>query len=64
MNRDRRKLIGNIFADSAKYILTAGIIGNFLSGKFTLFMTIGSLIVFGLLVLFAYLITPKDKEEI
>lgn len=36
MNRERRKVIGNIFADAAKYALTAGVIGSFLSGKYSL----------------------------
>jgi len=39
MNRDRRKVIGNIFADAAKYTLTAGVIGSILAGEF--FTSIG-----------------------
>jgi len=33
MNRERRKVIGNIFADAAKYTLTAGVIGSLISGE-------------------------------
>lgn len=60
MNRERRKVIGNIFADVTKYTLTAGVIGNFLSGKYSLLsnIVIGVFcVIFGLL---AYFITPKD----
>ena len=63
MNRERRKVIGNIFADAAKYTLTAGVISSFLSGKYSLLSSIligGSFILFALL---AYLITPKDEKE-
>lgn len=34
MNRERRKIIGNIFGDVAKYTLTASVVGNILAGKF------------------------------
>ena len=35
-NRDRRKLVGGIFADTAKYSLTAGVIGSIISGNFSI----------------------------
>jgi len=34
-NNDRRKLIGNVFADTAKYSLTAGVLGSIISQNFT-----------------------------
>jgi len=33
MNRDRRKIVAAIFADVAKYSLTAGVVGAIISGK-------------------------------
>lgn len=62
MNRDRRKVIGNIFADAAKYALTAGAIGSVLAGKFFISMNILLGVVFLLFTLLAYCVTPKDKE--
>jgi len=63
MNEERRKVIGNIFADAAKYTLTAGIITNFLSGKYSLSSSIIIGIFFIIFILLAYFITPKDKKE-
>ncbi len=63
MNKDRRKVISSIFADAAKYTLTAGVIGSILSGKFIIpvgFMLGATFIIF---LSLAYFITPKDKEE-
>jgi hypothetical protein len=63
MNRDRRKVVANIFADAAKYALTVGVIGSILSGKFSFlsgFLLALAIILLGVL---AYFITPKDKEE-
>ena len=63
MNRERRKVIGNIFADAAKYALTAGVIGSFLSGKYSLLSStvIGSFFV--LFALLVYFVTPRDEKE-
>jgi hypothetical protein len=63
MNRDRRTVIGNIFANAATYTLTAGIIGSFFAGKFEILVSIWSGVVFTILVIIAYFITPKDKED-
>ncbi len=63
MNRDRRKVVGKIFADSATYTLTVGIIGSILSGKFNLLFVLGISITFIILTIAGYLITPQDKEE-
>ncbi len=62
MNRERRKVIGNIFADAAKYTLTAGVISSILSGRFIVLITILLGLTFFLFVLLAYFVTPKDKE--
>ena len=62
MNRDRRKVIGSIFADAAKYTLTAGVIGSIVAGKFIAFVGISLGATFVLFVVLSYFITPKDKE--
>lgn len=62
-NRERRKTIGSIFADTAKYSLTAGVIGSIVSGNFSseIAVLLGvSAIVMGIL---AYVVTPEDKSE-
>lgn len=63
MNRERRKVIGNIFADAAKYTLTAGVIGSFLAGKYFLLSSIMIGISFVVFTLLAYFITPRDEKE-
>jgi len=60
VNRDRRKVIGNIFADAAKYTLTAGVLGSILAGKFIAFVGISLGVSFVLFAVLAYFITPKD----
>ncbi|MFH1096835.1 MAG: hypothetical protein ABH886_08595 [Candidatus Desantisbacteria bacterium] len=62
MNRDRRKVMGNIFADVAKYTLTAGAIGSILAGNFFTQIGISIGLIFLLFIVFAYFVTPKDKE--
>jgi hypothetical protein len=63
VNKDRRKVIANIFADTAKYTLTVGVIGSIVADKLTLFAGLS----LGLTVLFlgcmAYFVTPKDRKE-
>jgi hypothetical protein len=61
MNRERRKVIGNIFGDAAKYTLTAGVIGSILSCKYSLLSSIGIGMFFIVFLLLAYFITPKDE---
>jgi hypothetical protein len=63
VNRDKRKIVANIFADAAKYTLTVGIIGNILAEKFTLPLAITIGLTVSILTLTAYFLTPKDKEE-
>ncbi len=60
MNRERKKVIGNIFGDAAKYTLTAGVIGSILSDKYSLLSSIGIGVFFIVFLLLAYFITPKD----
>ncbi|MEW6096042.1 MAG: hypothetical protein AB1567_05905 [bacterium] len=63
MNRERRKIIGNIFGDAAKYALTIGVIGNVLSGEFAFLSTLIIGISFIIFAVIAYCVTPKDKKE-
>jgi phage shock protein PspC (stress-responsive transcriptional regulator) len=63
MTRERRKVIGNIFADADKYTLTAGVIGSILSGKYFSLASVLVGIFFVVFMLLAYFITPKDKKE-
>ncbi len=62
MNKDRRKVIGNIFADAAKYTLTVGVIGSVLSGKFVPLISLLLGFAFLVFTVLAYFMTPKDKE--
>ncbi|WKZ15465.1 MAG: hypothetical protein QY317_16340 [Candidatus Jettenia caeni] len=62
MNKDRRKIVGTIFADAAKYTLTAGVIGSIISGKFVIPVGFMLGITFFIFLSLAYFITPKDKE--
>jgi len=62
MDKARRKVIGNIFGDAAKYTLTAGVIGGILSGQYSLLSSIGIGTFFVVFLLLAYFITPKDEE--
>jgi uncharacterized membrane protein len=55
MNRDRRKIVASIFADAAKYSLTAGVLGAVVTG-----VVMG--LIAGIFSILAYFVTPKDKE--
>ena len=63
MNRERRKVIGNIFADAAKYTLTAGVIASFLSGRYSLLSSTMIGMFFVVFALLAYFVTSKDERE-
>jgi hypothetical protein len=62
MIRDRRKVVANIFADAAKYVLTAGIIGSLVTEKLSFLFGLSMLLLCIVLILMAYFMTPKDKE--
>jgi hypothetical protein len=63
MNRDRRKTLASIFADTAKYSLTAGVVGAAIQGGKIPFGTIFTLSLITTICGFlAYFVTPKDKE--
>ncbi len=62
MNKDRRKLIAGIFADAAKYTLTAGLIGSVLAERFSMIFGLKVGISFGLLLMLAYAVMPASRE--
>lgn len=63
MDRARRKVISLIFADAAKYTLTAGAVGGTMTGKMSASMGLLLSFVFVVFILLAYFITPKETEE-
>lgn len=60
-NRDRRKIVAGIFADTAKYSLTAGAIGSVVSGNFSINIALLLGIVVIIMGILAYFVTPEDK---
>ncbi len=63
INRDRRKVVGGIFADAAKYSITAGTVALFLAGKLNAVSVVLVALIFGMLTVVAYFVTPKDQKE-
>jgi hypothetical protein len=63
VNWERRKALGNVFFDVAKYLLTTTAVGSFVVEEVNLaastVATIGSFA----LIAIAYYITPPDKEK-
>ena len=63
VNRDRRKALGSMFFDVAKYLLTTTAVGSFVVKDVNLIASaIATLASFGLISI-AYYITPQDKEN-
>ena len=63
MNVGRRKALGNVFFDVAKYLLTTTAVGSFLVKDVNILASIiATLASFGLIAV-AYYITPQDKED-
>ena|GEM_PF-1054577 len=62
-NRDRRKVVGGIFADAAKYSITAGTVALFLAGKLNMLSLAVIGLIFSMLTIVAYFVTPKDQKE-
>ena len=63
VNRDRRKVVAGIFADAAKYSITAGTVGLLLAGKLNTPSLVAIALIFGMLTVVAYYVTPKDDKE-
>ncbi|MEW6607879.1 MAG: hypothetical protein AB1414_10595 [bacterium] len=62
-NRKRREKLADLFFDLVKFILTVGVIGSLITGTFKPIYAITGLITSTFLVVFAYFLIPKDKEE-
>jgi hypothetical protein len=63
MNRDRRKIVAAIFADVAKYSLTAGVVGAIISGQIFLPSLLALGLIAGIVGVLAYFVTPVDKND-
>ena len=63
VNWERRKALGNVFFDVAKYLLTTTAVGTFVVAETKLIaLAIAVMTSFALMAL-AYYITPQDKEK-
>ncbi len=63
INRDRGKVVAEIFADAAKYSITAGTVALFLAGKLNAVSVVMVALIFGMQTVVAYFVTPKDQKE-
>ena len=62
MNRERRKALGKVFFDVAKFLLTTTAVGSFVVKDVNILASVISCVAsFGLIAI-AYYITPQDKE--
>lgn len=63
-HEDRRRELGRMLLDVAKYLATVGLIGSFLTHTLSLEMgAIIALVVLGLAVIAFYTIPPKRGEK-
>ena len=62
MNRERRKELGKVFFDLAKYLLTIGVIGPFFLNSFDIVYFIFGIMISIVILIIAFYITPKDKN--
>jgi len=63
MNRERRKALGNMFFDVAKYLITSAAIGSFVVQDINLVAFAVSITFSVITVGTAYYIIPKDRKE-
>jgi hypothetical protein len=63
VNRKRREILANIFADLAKYTIGAGLLAGFWSGKLTAGLTVVFLVIFVVMTGVAYILTPKEADK-
>jgi len=61
MNRERRRALGGVFFDVAKYLLTTTAVGSFVIKNVNIMASVVACVAsFGLIAI-AYYITPQDK---
>ena len=63
MNWERRKALGNVFFDVAKYLLTTTAVGTFVVEEPKLLALAIAVTTSFVLMALAYYITPQDKEK-
>lgn len=63
MNWERRKALGNVFFDVAKYLLTTTAVGTFVVEETKLIALAIAVMTSFVLMALAYYITPQDKEK-
>ncbi|MBI4753563.1 hypothetical protein HY793_04240 [Candidatus Desantisbacteria bacterium] len=62
-HEDRRKELGKMLMDIAKYLATVGFIGNLLAGeKINTGVSVAIIVTVGLLVFIAFYTIPSKKE--
>ena len=62
-NRKRREKLADLLFDLVKFILTVGVIGSIITDTFNPFYLAAGIICAILLMVIAYFLVPKDKEE-
>jgi len=63
VNWERRKALGNVFFDVAKYLLTTTAVGTFVVEETKLIALAIAVMTSFVLMALAYYITPQDKEK-
>ena len=63
MNWERRKALGNVFFDVAKYLLTTTAVGSFVVEEVNLMASVIAIATSLAVIVVAYYITPPDKER-
>ena len=61
-NRERRKALGNVFFDVAKYLLTTTAIGSFVVHDVNAVASAVATLASFAIIAVAFYITPQDKE--
>ena len=63
VNWERRKALGNVFFDVAKYLLTTTAVGTFVIEEVKFIAFAVAVTTSFVLIILAYYITPPDKES-
>ena len=62
-NADRRKELGRMLMDVAKYLATVGLIGGILTNKLTALTGLAITMMVAILVIVAFYVIPPKKGE-
>ncbi|MDI6744563.1 MAG: hypothetical protein QMD07_04205 [Thermodesulfovibrionales bacterium] len=62
-HRERRKEIGKMFVDVAKYLITAVFVGRLFTEGLTFKMGIFALVAVAIIILIGFYTIPPEKEE-